>query len=46
VSSSEGFDCSLLGVEARVYYTTPDDAQVSAISNSKIVFAGDGNIGD
>jgi hypothetical protein len=47
VSSSEGFDCSLLGVEARVYYTTgKHDTAISAISNSKIVFAGEGNLGD
>jgi len=49
VSSSKGFDCSLLAVEARVYYTTGTgvlDAAISAISNSKIVFAGEGNLGD
>jgi hypothetical protein len=49
VSSSDDdeFECSRLGVEARVYYTTGErDEAISAISNSKIVFAGDGNIGD
>jgi hypothetical protein len=48
-SSSAGFECSLLGVEARVYYTTgetPPDMAISAISNSKIVFIGEGNLGD
>jgi len=50
VSSSNTSDCRLLGVEARVYYTTSsngvNDAAISAISNSKIVFAGEGNLGD
>jgi hypothetical protein len=49
VSSSEGFECSRLGVEARVYYTTGvagAETAISAISNSKIVFFGEGNLGD
>ena len=50
VSSSNTSDCRLLGVEARVYYTTSsngvNDAAISAISNSKIVFAGERNLGD
>jgi hypothetical protein len=46
VSSSATFECSLIGVDARVYYMTPGDAEVSAISNSKVVFAGEGNLGD
>jgi hypothetical protein len=46
-SSNTPADCRLLGVEARVYYTTGgNDATISAISNSKIVFAGEGNLGD
>jgi hypothetical protein len=49
-SSSDTSDCRLLGVEARVYYTTSsngtNDTAISAISNSKIVFAGEGNLGD
>jgi hypothetical protein len=48
VSSSSEFECSLIAVEARVYYTTGAGATeaVSAISNSKVVFAGEGNLGD
>jgi hypothetical protein len=47
VSSSERFECSLLGIEARVLYTTGvDDNQIMAISNSKIVFFDEGNLGD
>ena len=47
VLSTAGFDCSLIGVEARVYYTTGvGDTAISAISNSKIVFTGEGNLGD
>jgi hypothetical protein len=48
VSSSSEFECGLIAVEARVYYTTGAGATeaVSAISNSKVVFAGDGNLGD
>jgi hypothetical protein len=47
VSSTEGFTCSLIGVDARVYYTTgAGDTAVSAISNSKVVFIGEGNLGD
>jgi hypothetical protein len=49
VSSTDVFECSLLGVEARVYYTTGTgntDTAISAISNSKVVFAGEGNLGD
>ena len=48
VSSTESFnECSFIGVEARVYYTTgAGDTAISAISNSKIVFAGEGNLGD
>jgi hypothetical protein len=49
VSSSDSSECSLLGVEARVYYTTgsdPPDTAISAISNSKIVFIDEGNLGD
>jgi hypothetical protein len=49
VSSSNNFECSLLGVEARVYYTTGAgvlDTAISAISNSKIVRVDDGNFGD
>lgn len=46
VFSSDRSACRLLGVEARVYYTTPADAAISAISNSKIVFFGEGNLGD
>lgn len=46
-SSSDEFDCSLIGVEARVYYTTgANDGAISAISNSKVVFFGEGNLGD
>jgi hypothetical protein len=46
VSSTPGFDCSLIGVDARVYYMTPGDTAVSAISNSKVVFFAEGNLGD
>jgi hypothetical protein len=50
VSSSIGFPCSLIAVEARVYYTTGSekegDTAISAISNSKVVFFGEGNLGD
>ena len=46
VSSTNRFQCSLIAVDARVYYTTPGDAEVSAISNPKIVFFGEGNLGD
>src|SRR5262249_40200377 len=47
VFSSGEFECSLLAIEARVYYTTgEDDTAISAISNSKIVFVGEGNLGD
>jgi hypothetical protein len=51
VSSSaeleDTIECSLLGVEARVYYTTGEnDTALSAISNSKVVFFGEGNLGD
>jgi hypothetical protein len=53
VSSSEGFQCSLIAVDARVYFTTggagpspANDTAILAISNSKVVFAGEGNLGD
>ena len=50
VSSTDVVACSLIGVDARVYYTTgtnaAGDTAVTAISNSKIVFAGEGNLGD
>ena len=46
VSSTNNFECTKIAVDARVYYTTPGDAEVSAISNSKIVFIGEGNLGD
>jgi hypothetical protein len=47
VSSSETVGCSLIGVEARVYYTTGvSDMAVSAISNPKIVETERGNLGD
>jgi hypothetical protein len=47
VSSTAKFPCSLIGVDARVYFTTGvNDTAISAISNSKIVFAGEGNLGD
>ena len=50
VSSTPGFACSLIGVDARVYFTTGSnatgDTAVSAISNSKVVFFGEGNLGD
>jgi hypothetical protein len=52
VSSSEGLsqgfdECSLIAVDARVYYMAlGSDAAVSAISNSKVVFFGEGNLGD
>ena len=50
VSSTEGPECSRIAVEARVYYTTGSekegDTAISAISNSKIVFVGEGNLGD
>jgi hypothetical protein len=53
VSSTDVFECSLLAVEARVYYTTgpagpspANDTAISAISNSKVVFFGEGNLGD
>jgi hypothetical protein len=42
-------ECSRIAVEARVYYTTgrnPDDTAISGISNSKVVFADEGNLGD
>ena len=47
VSSTEGPDCSRIAIEARVYYTTGDhDTAISAISNSKVVFIDEGNLGD
>ena len=50
VSSTEGHDCSLIAVDARVYYTTGSnsagDTGISAVSNSKVVFIGEGNLGD
>ena len=47
VSSTAEFACSLIAVEARVYYTTGiNDTALLAISNSKIVFAEEGNLGD
>ena len=47
VSSTDGPECSRIAVEARVYYTTgEDDTAISAISNSKIVFIDEGNLGD
>jgi hypothetical protein len=50
VSSTDVFECSLIAVDARVYYTTgggaANDTAITAISNSKIVFAGEGNLGD
>jgi hypothetical protein len=47
VSSSEAVGCGLIGVEARVYYTTgAGDMAVSAISNPKIVEVERGNLGD
>src|SRR5262249_38288062 len=40
VSSSENASCGLIGVEARVYYTTGEgDTGVSGISNPKIIRA-------
>jgi hypothetical protein len=46
VSSSKS--CSRIGVESRVYYTTGDtsDTGVAAVSNPKIVPAGEDNRGD
>jgi hypothetical protein len=47
VSSSETIGCGLIGVEARLYYTTgAGDMAVSAISNPKIVEVERGNLGD
>jgi hypothetical protein len=50
VSSTDVFECSLIAVDARVYYTmggaAANDTAITAISNSKIVFAGEGNLGD
>ena len=46
VSSSERSECSLLGIEARVLFTGVNDNQILAISNSKVVFFGEGNLGD
>ena len=50
VSSSMEFPCSLIAVEARVYDTTGSekegDTAISAISNSKVVFFEEGNLGD
>lgn len=48
VSSSTEDGCDRIAVEARVYYTTGAGATeaVSAISDSKIVFVGEGNLGD
>jgi hypothetical protein len=53
VSSTDVSDCSLIGVDARIYYTTggvgpspANDTAISAISNSKVVFFGEGNLGD
>jgi len=46
VSSSTGPACSNIAVDARVYYTTAGDTAISGISNSKIVFIREGNLGD
>jgi hypothetical protein len=46
VSSSVGSVCSAIAVDARVYYMTAGDAAIAAISNPKIVFFGEGNLGD
>jgi len=52
VSSSPLSGCNLLAVEARVYYLGTNalgntaDSAVSAISNSRVVFIGEANLGD
>jgi hypothetical protein len=47
VSSSAEDGCDRIAVEARVYYTTgAQDAALLAISNSKVVFVDEGNLGD
>ena len=46
VSSTDVSECSRIAVDARVYYTTVGDTAVMAISNSKVVFIGEGNLGD
>src|SRR5262249_47798474 len=50
VSSTQESACSRIAVDARVYYTTgtnnEGDTAVVAISNSKIVFIDEGNLGD
>jgi hypothetical protein len=50
VYSTPSFDCSRIAVDARVYFTTGSnavgDTAISAISNSKVVFFGEGNLGD
>jgi hypothetical protein len=47
VFSTEEPECSRIAVEARVYYTRGnDDKDISAISNSKVVFIDEGNLGD
>jgi hypothetical protein len=46
-SSKEPTECSRIAVDARVYYTSgANDTGIAAISNSKIVFFGEGNLGD
>lgn len=48
VSSNKGQACSGIGVDSRVYYTTGEtsDTGVAAVSNPKIIRAGQGNRGD
>jgi hypothetical protein len=46
VGSSVGFACSAIAVDARVYYTNIDDTVILAVSNSRVVFSEEGNIGD
>jgi hypothetical protein len=47
VSSTTRPACSRIAIEARVYYTRgKDDKDISAISNSKVVFIDEGNLGD
>jgi len=46
VSSTSSQDCSLIAVDARVYYTSASDTELRAVSNPKIVFIDEGNLGD
>jgi hypothetical protein len=46
ISSSAGLPCSAIAADVRVIYSNADDSVIQGVSNPRVIFVDEGNLGD